>query len=88
MATAFTQRVQIMLTEEQYREVLELARARGKPVSVFLREAVVDVLLQEARRAARRRAYEQIVSLSLPVADWPEMEREIAAVRSGSGARS
>lgn len=84
MATTLTQRVQILLDDAQYRELVELAKARGKPVSVLLREAVVDLLLRDARRTARRKAFEQIASLALPVADWPEMEREIERAHVGS----
>lgn len=73
-----TQKVQILLTEEQHQILLALAKAQGKPLSVLLREAVVEQLLKEARRAAKQKAFEEIAAMSLPVADWPQMEEEIA----------
>lgn len=75
--TTLTQKVQILLTDEQHRALLKLVKARGKPLSVLLREAVVDKLLIEARQAAKRKAFEEIAAMSLPVAEWPEMEDEI-----------
>lgn len=75
--TTLTQKVQILLTDEQHRALLKLGTARGKPLSVLLREAVVEKLLMEARQAAKRKAFEEISVMSLPVADWPEMEDEI-----------
>ncbi|MDE2058983.1 MAG: hypothetical protein KGL31_03890 [candidate division NC10 bacterium] len=75
--TTLTQKVQILLTDEQHRALLKLVTARGKPLSVLLREAVVEKLLMEARQAAKRKAFEEIAVMSLPVAGWPEMEDEI-----------
>lgn len=72
-----THKVQVLLTDEQHRTLLELAKARGKPLSALLREAVVEQLLKEARRLAKRKAFEEIAAMALPVADWPEMEDEI-----------
>ena len=70
-------RVQILLTEEQHRSLRELAEARQKPLSVFLREGLVELVLAEARRATKRQAYADIVAMTLPVEEWPQMERQI-----------
>lgn len=72
-----TAKVQVMLTDEQYETLIALAQAKGKPVSVLVREAIVDQLLKDARRAAKQKAAEQIAAMSLPVSDWPRMEDEI-----------
>lgn len=80
--TTLTQKVQILLTDEQHRALLRLVKARGKPLSVLLREEVVGKLLMEARQAAKRKAFEKITAMSLPVADWPEMEDEIERVHT------
>lgn len=72
-----TRKVQVLLTCEQHRALLELAKARGKPLSALLREAIVEQLLKEARRVAKQKAFEEIAAMALPVADWPEMEEEI-----------
>lgn len=78
-------RVQVLLTDEQYRALQALAQARRKPLSVLLRETVVDYLLREARREVKQRAVEEIAEMDLPVSDWEEMEEEI--VRAHSVAR-
>jgi hypothetical protein len=74
---ALIHKAQVLLTDEQHRTLLKLAKERGKPLSAILREAVVEQLLKEARRAAKRKAFEEITSMDLPASDWPEMEEEI-----------
>lgn len=74
---ALTQKVQILLTDEQHRALLGLAKARGRPLSVLVRETVVEQLVAEARRVAKRKAFEEITAMALPVADWREMEDQI-----------
>jgi hypothetical protein len=80
-----THKIQVLLDDEQHRALLALAKAQGKPLSVLLREAVVEQLLKKARRTARRKAFEEIVAMDLPVADWSQIEKEIE--RSHSGGR-
>ena len=76
MAT-LTHKIQVLLDDEQHAALVTLAKAHGETVSAFLRRAVVERLLTEARRVARQKAFEEITAMSLPVADWPEMEKEI-----------
>lgn len=78
---SFTSRIQVLVTDEQYGALQALARARRKPLGVLVREAVVDQLLKEAVREAKRKAAEQIAAMDLPVADWAEMEDEIVRAR-------
>jgi predicted transcriptional regulator len=75
-------RVQVLLTDEQYKALQALAQARRKPLSVLLRETVVDHLLKEARREVKQRAVEEIAGMDLPVSDWEEMEEEIVRAHS------
>lgn len=82
-----TQKVQILLNDEQHRTLLKLAKEREKPLSALLREVVVEQLLKEARRAAKRKACEEIAAMALPVADWPEMEEEIERAHAGGWKR-
>ncbi len=70
-------KIQVLLDDAQYAALLALAKAEGKSVSAFLREAVVERLLADARRTARQKAFEEIVAMELPVGDWPDMEGEI-----------
>ncbi len=86
MAT-LTHKIQILLDDQQHQELLALAKTQGKTLSALLREAVVEHLLKEARRSARQKAFEEISSMTLPVGDWPEMEKEIAWAHTGGRKR-
>jgi hypothetical protein len=70
-------KIQVLLDDAQYAALLALAKAEGKSVSAFLREAVVERLLADVRRMARQKAFEEIAAMELPVGDWPDMEGEI-----------
>jgi 16S rRNA U516 pseudouridylate synthase RsuA-like enzyme len=84
---ALTRKVQVLLTEERHRALIRLAAAQGKPVSALLRDEVVDHLLKEARRSARRKAFEEITAMDLPVADWPEVEAQLEQAHGGARGR-
>ena len=84
---AFSHKVQILLSRQQYQALLSLAKDRGKSLSTLLREAVIEHLLKEARRSARRKAFEEISAMALPVADWPAMEEEIERAHGGTRSR-
>jgi predicted DNA-binding protein len=73
----YTQRVQAVLSEEQYEALSRLSEEQGKPLSVLIREAVEKVYLEEMDRARRRAALERLLSLEAPIADWEQMEEEI-----------
>jgi hypothetical protein len=86
MAT-LTHKIQLLLDDHQHRALLTLAKTQGKTLSALLREAVVEQLLKEARRTARQKAFEEISAMTLPVADWPEMEKEIERAHAGGRKR-
>jgi predicted DNA-binding protein len=73
----FTERVQTVLTKEQYDALSRLAREEEKPVSVLVREAVEKVYFEEAERKHRQEALAALLSLDAPVADWEQMEKEV-----------
>lgn len=73
----YTKRVQTVLSTEQYELLLKIAQERGKPLSVLVREAIVEACFQGAVLQQRRAALQQLLSLKAPVADWEEMEKEI-----------
>ena len=85
--STLTHRIQVLLDDRQYRALLTLAKTQGKTLSALLREAVVEQLLKGARRAARQKAFEEISAMTLPVADWSEMEREIGRAHAGGRRR-
>ncbi len=73
----YTQRVQTVLTAEQYALLRQLSKERDKPVSVLIREAVERVYFKQAALWRRRTALKSLLSLNAPVADWEQMEEEI-----------
>ena len=80
-------KVQVLLTDEQYRLLLKLAKAQRKPLSVLLREGVVEHVIKKTRRAAKRKACDEITAMALPVGEWAEMEAEIAQTHAGGRSR-
>ncbi len=80
-------KIQLLLDDHQHRALLTVAKRQGKTLSALLREAVVEQLLKEARRTARQKAFEEISVMTLPVADWSEMEKEIERAHGGGRKR-
>ena len=80
-------KVQVLLTDEQHRLLLEQAKAQRKPLSVLLREGVVEQVIKEARRAAKRQACDEIAAMALPVGEWADMETEIGRAHAGGRRR-
>ena len=73
----YTERVQTVLTKEQYEQLMELAEYEQKPLSVMIREAVVERYLVQIDAKKRQQALANLLALEAPVADWPQMEAEI-----------
>lgn len=73
----YTERVQTVLTKEQYDQLMELAEYQQKPLSVMIREAVVERYLVQIDAQKRQQALANLLALDAPVADWPQMEAEI-----------
>ena len=74
---AYTNRVQSVLSENQYLALQELSKKLHKPVSVLIREAIEQVYFEPISQKRRQDALEQLLSLEAPVADWEQMEAEI-----------
>jgi len=77
-AGSLNKRVQTILTTEQYELLVQIAKKEKKSVSAVVREAIEAGCLEEESRRQRRHALEDLLSLEAPVADWEEMESEIA----------
>lgn len=73
----YSQRVQTMVTTEQYGVLTQLSTQEEKPVSVLVREAIEQVYFVEAERRRRQVALQRLLALDAPVADWTQMEDEI-----------
>jgi predicted DNA-binding protein len=79
----YTERLQTVLTREQYKTLLRLSEETQKPISVLVREAIEMVYIDAEQRQLRRQALDELLSLDAPVADWEEMEAEIIAGAAG-----
>ncbi len=73
----YTERVQTVLTKEQYERLTELAEQEQKPLSVMIREAVEERYFVKIDQQKRQAALANLLALDAPVADWPQMEAEI-----------
>jgi predicted transcriptional regulator len=73
----YTERVQTVLTKEQYERLMELAEQEQKPLSVMVREAVEERYFVKIDQQKRQAALANLLALDAPVADWPQMEAEI-----------
>ncbi len=73
----YTERVQTVLSKEQYERLLELAEQEQKPLSVMIREAVEERYFVKIDQQKRQEALAKLLALDAPVADWPQMEAEI-----------
>ena len=73
----YTERVQTVLTKTQYERLLALAEQEQKPLSVIIREAVVERYFVQIDQQERQKALDALLALDAPVADWPQMEAEI-----------
>ena len=73
----YTQRVQTVLSEEQFRRLTQTSAKTGKPMSVLVREAVEQVYFAPQVEQQRLEALRELLSLNAPVGDWEQMEAEI-----------
>lgn len=73
----YTQRVQTLFTSHQYDLLCDYAEETERPLSVIVRETVVEHLLSHLEKQQKQQALERLCSGNTPVGDWPEMERQI-----------
>ena len=71
----FTERVQVLLSPEQLTRLRAIAQAQDESLGALIRKAVEEVYLRHEQEA-RLEAVQRMAALSLPVADWEEMERD------------
>jgi hypothetical protein len=74
-----SKRLQVLLDEEELRELREAARRRGWPLSIWVRQALREARLREPRGDldAKLRALRAAVKHEFPTADIDEMLLEI-----------
>lgn len=75
--STYVKRVQTVLTEAEFQELVKLSEAKGKPISQLIREAVEDTYFKRIIAERRQAALESLLALDAPVSDWPQIEQEI-----------
>lgn len=73
--SALSKRVQVLFSPEQVTRLQAIARAQGESLGSLIRKAVEDTYLRHEQQR-RLDAVRRMAALSLPVADWEQMERE------------
>lgn len=70
----FTHKAQVLLTEDQFQGLREVAEREDKPMGALLREAAEEVWLKQKRQWDKKRAVEAL--LALPEIEAPEDYQE------------
>jgi Arc/MetJ-type ribon-helix-helix transcriptional regulator len=87
----YVHRAQVLLTDEQFRILVEQARQTDRSVADVIREALEEVLLERRRREARSRAWKWFARGDGLDFDWDEFKAEYARAKAtghGRAARS
>lgn len=77
-----TKKTTILFSPKTYRQLERLAEERKTSVAQLVRQAAIQCYLVPDRRT-RMEAVKALAAMDLPVADWPQMEREIEEGRLG-----
>ncbi len=81
----YTQRVQTLFTSRQYEMLCDYAAESEKPLSVIVRETVVQHLLDKLEQRRKQKALEWLCSQELAVDDWDVMERQVETMWESCG---
>lgn len=71
----YTERIQVLVAPAQLARLRAIARRQRTSVGALVREAV-EAKYFESDTERRVAAVERLAAMSLPVADWEQMERE------------
>jgi predicted transcriptional regulator len=77
----FSERTQVLLSPEQVAKLKRIAAREGRSVGAVIRDAV-DTYVDPGTEA-RRRAFEELTAMNLPVDDWEVMKAEIMRSQLG-----
>lgn len=80
-----TKKTTILFSPKIYHQLEHVAQQRKTSVAHLVRQAAIQCYLVPDRRT-RLAAVEALAAMELPVADWPQMEREIQQGRLGQRA--
>jgi len=76
MRMSLTRRTQILLDEERYVRLEERAQRTGASVGALIRQAI-DVAYPGSPSDRERAGQELLDAEPIPVADWPELKRDL-----------
>ena len=77
-AEKYTERVQVMLTPEEFDFLQGYASALDITVEELIRELIENSVFGDAERMKKLRALRELFSIEgAPVPDWEEMERQV-----------
>jgi len=79
---SLSKKTTILFSPQVYRQLERVAQREGTSVAHLVRQAAIQRYLLPDRRT-RLEAVRALGAMQLPVADWPQMEREIAQGRLG-----
>jgi hypothetical protein len=76
----YSKKIQVLLTERQYKDLEELSIKRKKKLGYLVREAVEEYHLKEKKKQEIAAAADRLLSLpEVPVPDsWEDFEKELA----------
>jgi ATP-dependent exoDNAse (exonuclease V) beta subunit len=76
----FHKKVQVLLTEKQFKDLEEIAAQKGKKLGTLVREAVEEYHLKKKKQREIAEAVDRLLSLpEVPAPEnWEEFEKELA----------
>ncbi|MEW6374622.1 MAG: hypothetical protein AB1502_02390 [Thermodesulfobacteriota bacterium] len=82
----YLKKVQVLLTEKQYKELEEIASQKGKKLGTLVREAIEEYHLKKKKQREIAEAVDRLLSLpEVPVPeDYQEWEAEYLAKKYSS----
>lgn len=76
----YVKKIQMLVTDDQYRGLEEIAAQQKKKLGTLVREAVVEYHLKNAKQRRIAEAVDRLLSLpEVPAPDnWEDFEKELA----------
>jgi hypothetical protein len=76
----YAKKIQMLVTDDQYRELEKIASKEHKKLGTLVREAVIEYHLKNAKQRRISEAVDRFLSLpEVPAPDnWEDLEKELA----------
>jgi hypothetical protein len=80
----YKRKIQVLLTEEQFKGLEEIASKEGRKLGTLVREAVAEYHLKKKRKREIAEAVERLLALPpTPVPEtWEELEEELSRLHA------